>query len=35
MLQIPYSGKFSLVHNFAEMDPDSFEGIFIFVEMNM
>ena len=29
MLQIPYSGKFSLVHNFTEMDPDSFEEIFI------
>ena len=35
MLQIPYSGKFSLVHNLVEMDPDSFKEIFIFAEMNM
>ena len=32
MLQILYSGKFSLVHNFAEMDPDSSEEIFIFAK---
>ena len=32
MLQIPYSGKFLLVHNLVEMDPDSFEEIFIFAK---
>ena len=36
MLQISYStsGKFLLVHNFTEMDPDSSEEIFIFAETN-